>query len=39
MTLSLHVNPCERTMPNDAMLRRDAMEIREAFTFDDVLLV
>jgi IMP dehydrogenase len=26
-------------MPNDAMIRRDVMEIREALTFDDVLLV
>jgi len=26
-------------MPNAAMLRRDNMEIREALTFDDVLLV
>ena len=37
--LSVYVNPCDRKAPSDTCSRRTPMEIREALTFDDVLLV
>jgi IMP dehydrogenase len=37
--LSDRANPCDRKLPCDTCSRRTPMEIREALTFDDVLLV